>query len=314
VDDDPITIELAGKDWNPRNFGDEYLGTTTLRRALTKSANAATIRVSQSVGLGRVVETARRAGIASPLGTAPSLALGAYEVTPLELVAAYAPFANGGTRVEPRLVTRIADADGRVLWEAASRRTPVMDPRDAFLLTSMLRSAVDEGTGRAIREWGVRDPVAGKTGTTNGGTDVWFVGYTPTVVAGFWFGHDTPRPIGGDASGGRLAAPAWAEFYANGWRERNADWPTPQGLMQRRVDASNGLLANEYCRGCATSGSAPAASRRAPATTTPSRRTTTTGRTRRRRPAPSVGTCPSRRCPRRPAKRARRWFDRVFRW
>jgi penicillin-binding protein 1A len=194
-----------------------------------------------------VIETARRAGIASPLGNAPSIALGAYEVTPLELVTAYAPFANGGARVTPRLVTRIEAVDGGVLWEGRAQRTPVMDPRDAFLLTSMLRSVVDEGTGRAVREWGVRDPVAGKTGTTNGGTDVWFVGYTPTLVAGFWFGHDTPRPIATDASGGRWAAPAWADFYAAGWRERNVDWQPPPGLATRRIDASNGLLANEYC-------------------------------------------------------------------
>lgn len=247
VDDEPITLELDGREWTPRNFDDEYLGETTLRRALTKSANAATVRVSQSVGTRRVVETARRFGIRSPLGTSPSLALGAYEVTPLELVTAYAPFANGGVRVAPRLVTRVEGPDGSVLWEAPPPQPQtVMDPRDAFLLTSMLRSVVDEGTGRAVRDWGVRDAVAGKTGTTNGGTDVWFVGYTPTVVAGFWFGYDTPRPMG-EASGGRLAAPAWAEFYANGWRERNATWRAPAGLVSRRIDASNGMLANEYC-------------------------------------------------------------------
>jgi penicillin-binding protein 1A len=287
-----------------------------LRRALSKSANAATIRVSQSVGLGRVVETARRAGIASPLGNAPSLALGAYEVTPLELVAAYAPFANGGTRVEPRLVTRIADLDGKVLWESNTRRTPVMDPRDAFLLTSMLRSVVDEGTGRAVREWGVRDPVAGKTGTTNGGTDVWFVGYTPNVVAGFWFGFDTPRAIGTDASGGRLAAPAWAEFYANGWKERNAEWEPPQGLVERRIDASNGQLANEYCPTVRDewfrAGSEPTRTcdwhtepvfdpdwgEQTPATPNPE----------------AQQGVPIEQVPKEVGKKAKRWFDKVFKW
>jgi penicillin-binding protein 1A len=247
VEDEPVEIDIDGRVWRPQNFGDEYLGLTTMRRALAKSANAATIRVSRSVGEARVADVARRAGIASPLGTSPSIALGAYEVTPMELVAAYAPFANGGTRVVPRLVTRIASPDGTVLWESPMQRTPVLDPRDAFLLTSMLRSVVDEGTGRAVREWGVQDPVAGKTGTTNGGTDVWFVGYTPTLIAGFWFGYDRPRPIGGDASGGRMAAPAWAEFYANGWRERNVDWRAPDGLTQRQIDTRTGMLANEFC-------------------------------------------------------------------
>jgi penicillin-binding protein 1A len=124
-----------------------------------------------------------------------------------------------------------------------------MDPRDAFQLTSMLRSVVDGGTGRTVRTHGVRDPVAGKTGTTNNGSDVWFVGYTPTLVAGFWFGFDTPRPLGGDASGGRLAAPAWAEFYTNGWKERvrGEGWQPPAGLVDRVIDAETGDLAGEWC-------------------------------------------------------------------
>jgi penicillin-binding protein 1A len=168
-------------------------------------------------------------------------------VTPIELVTAYAPFANGGFRVAPRLVTRLKTRDGAVLWASEPRRRPVMDARDAFVLTSMLRSVVLEGSGRALIEAGVREPVAGKTGTTNSGTDVWFVGYTPTLVAGFWFGYDEPRPMGASASGGRVAAPAWADFYLNGWRERAGDWAPPAGLVRRRIDAYNGRLANEWC-------------------------------------------------------------------
>jgi penicillin-binding protein 1A len=248
VDDEPIEVPLDRKRvWRPQNFDDEYLGQTTLRNALKKSANAATVRISRSVGEARVIDVAQRSGITSKLDAVPSLALGALEVTPIELVTAYAPFANGGYRVTPRLVTRIATADGTVIWTSEPTRTQVMDARDAFLLTSMLRTAVDEGTGRAVREGGVRDPVAGKTGTTNDGTDVWFVGYTPTLVAGFWFGFDEPRSLGGSASGGRLAAPAWAEFYRNGWRERGPEWTAPAGLTRRRIDASTGLLATEWC-------------------------------------------------------------------
>ena len=248
VDDEPIEVALDRRRvWRPENFDGEYLGHTTLRRALTKSANAATVRISRSVGEARVIDVARRSGIASKLDAVPAIALGALEVTPIELVSAYAPFANGGYRVEPRLVTRIATADGTVIWTSEPQRTQVMDARDAFLLTSMLRSVVDEGTGRAVREAGVRDAVAGKTGTTNDGSDVWFVGYTPTVVAGFWFGYDEPRSLGGSASGGRLAAPAWADFYRNGWKERGGEWRAPAGLTRRRVDASTGLLATEWC-------------------------------------------------------------------
>jgi penicillin-binding protein 1A len=119
----------------------------------------------------------------------------------------------------------------------------------AFLVTSMLRSVVDEGTGYYVRQLGVWGPVAGKTGTTNNGADVWFVGYTPTILAGFWFGHDTPRSIGGGASGGRLAAPAWAAFYKRGWmdRENGDEWPVPEGVIAEEIDPSTGMLAGYYC-------------------------------------------------------------------
>ena len=251
VDDEPVEIEQGHQVWAPSNFGDEYLGRVTLRRALERSANAATVRVSRAVGESRVVDVAHRNGITSPLPALPSLALGAAEVTPFELVAAYSPFANGGLRVRPRLVTRIESADGTSLWtNDGAPAVQVMDPRDAYQLTSMLRAVVDHGTGHTLRDLGVKGRVAGKTGTTNNGADVWFVGYTPSLVAGFWFGYDTPRTIGPDASGGRLAAPAWAEFYQSGWREpaSSADaWAPPPGMEARTIDAVTGELATEWC-------------------------------------------------------------------
>jgi penicillin-binding protein 1A len=250
VDDEPISVEQQGRVWTPANYGGEYQGRTTLRRALMRSANAATVRVSRTVGEGRVIDAARRAGISSPLSPLPSIALGALEVTPLELVSAYAPFANGGMRVQPRIVRRIEDSDGAVLWEADSAtQVRVMSPEDAYQLTSMLRGAVDYGTGNAVRAYGARGPIAGKTGTTNNNADVWFVGYTPTLVAGVWFGYDTPRQLSGNASGGRLAAPAWADFYVNGWRERgNASaWQPPPGMVRAVIDAQTGELASEWC-------------------------------------------------------------------
>jgi penicillin-binding protein 1A len=248
VDDEPVDVAIGNRTWSPQNYEGEYLGRTTLRTALAHSANAATVRVSRTIGEPRIVEVAHRSGITSKLDPVPSIALGALEVSPLELVTAYAPFANGGFRVAPRLVLRIAMNDGTVLWSAdPPQKTQVMDAQTAFLLTSMLRSVVDEGTGHAVRDYGVTGPVAGKTGTTNNGTDVWFVGYTPTLVAGFWFGYDDPRTLGGGASGGRLAAPAWAEFYLQGWRERGLDWAPPEGLVRRTIDASNGYLATEWC-------------------------------------------------------------------
>jgi penicillin-binding protein 1A len=147
-------------------------------------------------------------------------------------------------------VSRIEAGDGTVLWRSpAISPVRVLDEAEAWQMSSMLRSVVDGGTGRVLRDLGVEGPVAGKTGTTNNGADVWFIGFTPTLVAGVWFGYDSPRPIAPNASGGRLAAPAWARFYLGGWHERSpaGAWNPPAGLIERRIDAINGELANEWC-------------------------------------------------------------------
>src|SRR5688572_11268485 len=253
VDDDPIDVIQGRNIWSPANYNDDYSGRITFRRALIKSANAATVRVSQAVGISRIIDVARRNGIVSEMPNVPSMALGTLDVTPLELVTAYAPFANGGFRVKPRLVRSISTADETPIWQDEDIREgnhiAVMDPRDAYQVTSMLQSVVDYGTGKVVRDYGAKGLIAGKTGTTNSGTDVWFVGYTPTVVAGFWFGFDNPAAISGDASGGRLAAPAWAEWYINGWKERApaTAWNPPPGMTMQIIDPTTGYLATEWC-------------------------------------------------------------------
>ncbi len=250
VDDEPISIEIGHDEWTPANFNDSYAGRVTLRDALMRSANAATVRVSRDIGIPRVIETAHNLGIVSTLPNVPALALGAGAVTPAELTAAYAPFGNGGARVTPYAVERVEDIFGRVLWSHPAAPTPrVVDARDAFLVTSLLRSVVDEGTGRSVRSMGVRGAVAGKTGTTNDGTDVWFVGYTPTLVASVWFGADDPTPLGGDASGGRLAAPVWARFIRDGWHspEQDMPWMPPTGIVSKSIDIQTGKLASFAC-------------------------------------------------------------------
>jgi penicillin-binding protein 1A len=251
VRDEPVDV-VQGRDvWSPSNYGDEYLGLITFRRALMRSSNAAAVRVSQSVGLPRIIENAHRLGIDSNIPDYPAVALGALDVSPIELVRAYAPFANGGYRVTPRLVKRIESRDGESLW-AGETVTPtrVLDPRDAYELTAMLRAVVDYGTGHTIRDWGAEGMIAGKTGTTNDGTDVWFVGYTPNVVAAVWFGYDDPHSISYQASGGRLAAPAWAEFYTQGWKEAVPPdaWQPPPGVDEAvMIDPTTGWIANEWC-------------------------------------------------------------------
>jgi penicillin-binding protein 1A len=255
VDDEPIQLVDAGRVWEPSNSNDTYAGSITLRSALARSANAATVRVSQDVGVIRVAALAKRLGISSPLNPVPSLALGSGEVTPFELVTAYAPFANGGWKVTPWMVDSVA-VGGKTAYRGVeaiqpARRTQVIDSITAFLVTSMLRSVVDEGTGYFVRNAGIWGPVAGKTGTTNNGADVWFVGYTPTMLAGFWFGHDTPKTLGRGASGGRLAVPAWASFYRRGWQEQDREtgdgWEAPEGIVAEEIDPETGLLAGEWC-------------------------------------------------------------------
>jgi len=248
VDDEPIEVAVGRDVWRPANYNDSYAGRVTFARALILSANAATVNVSRAIGEPAVIAAARRNGITSPLNPVPSIALGAEGVTPVELVAAYAPFANGGNRVKPRLVTRIEAPDGTLLWTSETLISPAMDNQDAYEITQMLQGVVNYGTGRAIRDMGITGPVAGKTGTTNSGEDVWFVGYTPTLVAGIWFGYDTPRTIAYNASGGRLAAPAWAEVYQAGWREpKTSAFTVPLGMVPAVVDPQTGELATQWC-------------------------------------------------------------------
>jgi len=247
-EDAPVFVDQGNGDlWRPANYGDEYDGQMTMRRALMRSSNSVTVRISRAVGEGNVVSAARANGIVSPLKAVPSVALGAMEVTPLELVTAYAPFANGGVRVTPRLVRRIERLDGTLLWSSEPQLSPAMDPRDAFQMTSMLRGVIDGGTGNVVRAMGIEGAIAGKTGTTNEGADTWFVGYTPVLVAGFWFGYDSPRSLGNAASGARMAAPAWVRFYRDGWRERGRDWDVPDGLVSVTIDPQTGAVAGDYC-------------------------------------------------------------------
>ncbi len=250
LEDEPVEINTGRTVWMPANYGDDYAGRITMRDALARSANAATVRLSSKLSVKRIADLAHAQGIVSDLPIVPALALGAGAVTPLELTTAYAPFANGGTRVQPYLVERVEDQFGRVIWQhTPTTGSKVLESTDAFLVTSLLQGVVDRGTGRPVRDAGVRGPVAGKTGTTNDGTDVWFVGYTPTLVASVWFGADDPQPLGWNASGGRMAAPVWARFLRDGWHspEEDSAWAPPIGIETKQIDIGTGKLASDWC-------------------------------------------------------------------
>ncbi|MFP3948905.1 MAG: penicillin-binding protein 1A [Gemmatimonadota bacterium] len=224
-------------------------GSITLRNALIRSSNVAAVRVGMDLGVERVIREARLLGIETPIPAYPSLFLGSADVVPAELVAAFAAFENGGMRVEPHLITRIEGPDGEVLWESPPGPEPALDPRVAFLVRSVLEDVVDDGTGWRVRAQGLTGPAAGKTGTTNEGRDVWFVGMRPGIVGGVWLGFDRPRSILPGATGGELAAPVWARMMRP-LPTSPADsllWAPPAGLTGAEVDGSTGYLANESC-------------------------------------------------------------------
>jgi penicillin-binding protein 1A len=216
-----------------------------LRLAVAQSDNDAAARVLQEVGAPNVVSWARALGIESELAPTPSLALGAYEVTPLELVAAFAALAAGGEYDSPKLVTKILAPDGTEL--ALPQRPPkrrVMTPEEAYLTTSLLRSVVELGTGKRAKTLG--RPVAGKTGTTNQAKDAWFVGYSTEIVSGVWVGFDDPQPLGWGESGAVSALPAWIAFMkAAHDKHPSTDFPRPASIVLANVDPATGLLARE---------------------------------------------------------------------
>jgi penicillin-binding protein 1A len=226
--------------------------TMDMREGLRLSSNRAAVSVGERAGAGRVVELAKQLGISTPVKPYPSTFLGAADVVPLEMVAAYTAFAAGGQLSRPRLIRRVEDAAGNVLYSGETQRRQVLAPGVAFLTTSLMRDVVDRGTGVTVRTAGglpYAVPAAGKTGTTNEGADVWFIGATPDVVAGVWLGFDRPRAVLANASGGELAAPVWGRVMAAYYQRHAvpAPWGPPADLEAHEVDRVSGQLATPAC-------------------------------------------------------------------
>ena len=247
--DKPKKYPGAGKDgWSPANYEGIYYGTTTARFALAHSLNAATLDLAERVGVKRVQDLARECGVTSPLRDDLGLALGASEVGLLELVAAYAPFANGGTAPKPRLVTSVVDADGAVLEAAPAEVKVALEPGVSFLMESLLEGVVREGTARSAAKLGVTFPVAGKTGTTNDGRDAWFVGFTSSLVAGVWVGDDKNRAL--KLTGAKDALPLWAAFMVEANADRPGDpYTRPEGVVEVVICPESGMVARSGCPG-----------------------------------------------------------------
>ncbi|HVU02222.1 MAG TPA: transglycosylase domain-containing protein [Polyangiaceae bacterium] len=231
---------------NPKNPNDERTHLESVRDGIAKSDNAVAVRLLRDSGAANVAAWAHAAGIESRLGTDESLALGAYEVTPLELTSAFATFASGGEVRPYVLVTRIAHSGGGGLVDLPklppARRA--MEPEEAYLVTSLLRSVVLYGTAKRASSLG--RPLAGKTGTTNAARDAWFVGYSTDIVCGVWVGYDDTLPLGGAESGAVSALPAWMSFMKAAHEGRApTEFSRPPGIVTARIDPATGLLARD---------------------------------------------------------------------
>jgi penicillin-binding protein 1B len=246
IEDAPITIVVNGKPWTPKNSDDRYEGPVTVRRALEGSLNTATVRLAQAVGLSSVIDTARALGVEGDLEPVPALALGVFEITPLQLARAYLPLANGGLAPAGGAVEAVADEGGRALWSASHEGRPVIGAPEAYLVTSMLEGVVNAGTGASARAAGVPGAVAGKTGTTNDGKDAWFVGYAPNLLALVWVGFDDGTAA--NLSGSDGALPIWSEFMRQALEVYpGGAFPEPAGITRAKVDVTTGQRATAFC-------------------------------------------------------------------
>ncbi|MFP6664957.1 MAG: PBP1A family penicillin-binding protein [Deltaproteobacteria bacterium] len=213
IDDSPVTFDdLPGKPWSPKNFSKRFYGPTTLRKALTQSRNVVAVKLVHAMGLPYLLDYLPNFGFERRFAANLSISLGTGQTSLLEMVRAYGVFAEGGTLVEPRFITRIIDQHGNILEERPPRRRATLRPETAYIVTRMMRGVMERGTGRRAR---IGRPAAGKTGTTNDLRDAWFLGFTPDLIAGVWVGYDRDKTLGPHETGGRVAAPIWKDFMSH---------------------------------------------------------------------------------------------------
>jgi penicillin-binding protein 1B len=246
VDDEPTTFEFDGKDYTPNNFGQKFMGRVTVREALTNSLNVATVKVAELIGYGRVVQIARQMGLGNNIQPTPAVALGAYEMTPIDVAAGYTAFANGGTRAEPQFIQSVISSDGTALEKNTPQTHLVLDPRVSFLVTSVLKDVLNRGTAAGVRARGFTLPAAGKTGTSRDG---WFAGFTNNLTCVIWIGFDDNRDLG--LPGGTAAAPIWADFMIRAtalpaYRDVK-DFLPPEGIQSVLIDPESLELATANC-------------------------------------------------------------------
>jgi penicillin-binding protein 1B len=247
LEDAPLEIESGGKLWQPQNDDDEFRGWVTARTAVEQSLNVPTARLALQTGLPKVVDVARRCGISTRLQAVPSIALGAFEVSPVELLTCYATIGNRGVRPPVHRVAAVFDRAGEgVAGEPLPAPETALAPETAYLVTTLLQGVLDYGTGRQARALGLADPVAGKTGTSNQRRDNWFVGFAPERATLVWVGFDDDSPT--PFSGSRASLPIWTSFMKavrppGGYSKLEA----PGGVRVVLIDPATGELATDRC-------------------------------------------------------------------
>jgi len=246
VDDVPTTFDFDGKEYTPNNYGEEFYGTVTVHDALIHSLNVATVKVAEMIGYQRVVDVARQMGLGNNIQATPAVALGAYEMTPIDIAAGYTAFATNGTRAEPLFIRSVIANDGGIEEQNNPQSRSVLDPRVAYLTTTLMEDVINHGTGINARYTGFTAPAAGKTGTSRDG---WFAGFTSNLLCVVWIGFDDNRDLG--LSGSATAAPLWGEFMKRAvllpaYRDAQ-EFDPPAGMVQEVIDPQTGQLATPNC-------------------------------------------------------------------
>jgi penicillin-binding protein 1A len=247
--DIPIVMISGGAEYSPANYDHKFKGPVTLRTALALSRNLAAVRLIRYIGEQTVVEYAKRMGIKTRLKAVTSLALGACEVTPMEITGAYCVFPNLGVRVEPYLIEKIILREkGELIFEHEVTKEEVLNPATAYVMIDLMATVIDAGTAVGARIEGFGRPAAGKTGTTDNYSDAWFIGFTPDLVCGVWVGFDTRKRIVSGASGATFAVPLWTRFMREAMRGKKVKrFNTPKGVVSRTICLHSHKIANDYC-------------------------------------------------------------------
>lgn len=249
--DEPRTFLFDGKPYEPANYHNQWNGQVTLRDALAHSLNVPTVEVAEATGYTAVADLAHRAGLNEDIKPTPAMALGAYDVTPMEMLGAYTVFANNGTWVKPRLVDRVRDAAGNDIWENQVEERAVLDPRVNYIMVNLLEEVLRSGTGAGVRARGFGLPAAGKTGTSH---DAWFAGFTSKLLCIVWIGLDDYKDL--KVEGAKAALPVWTEFMMRAHKHRAyrdvVPFAVPDGVVSVQVDPLSGELATGSCANART--------------------------------------------------------------